>query len=175
VKTSTSTARTLRSPRRPGFTLLEVLLVIGVLTMALALLAVASSGAIKLHQACAGALDRLGAQQALADQFRADVARAAEAPDRWQEEVAGPRCLILRLGENGHVLYRWEADRLERAESAGDKPQWRPMPLGGPAVAEFIRTGASGRLVTLRLSAVRKGGGKDPPAEITAALGGDRQ
>jgi type II secretory pathway component PulJ len=162
--------------RRPGFTLIEMTVVMAALAMILGLLAVALVGALKLEGASAGALQRLGAVRDLADQFRADVAQAADAPERWKDDVAGPTCLILRLGEDRHVVYRWQAGRLLRSESARERTHQYPVALGrGPAAVEFDRSRAGGRLLTVRLFAVRKDGSKQPSAEITAALGGDLQ
>jgi hypothetical protein len=145
------------------------------LTAAMGLLVVALAGALQLQHASADALDRLGAQRDLADQFRADVAQAADAPERWQDETAGPDCLILRLGKDRHVVYRWEAERLVRSETAGEREHRHEIALGeGPAAVEFARSGPGGRLLTLRLFTVRKDGRK-PAAEFTAALGGDLQ
>jgi hypothetical protein len=171
------TVRSARVPwlRRPGFSLIEVLALMAGLAAALALLGIVLVGALKLEQAGTGALHRLAARRDLAEQFRADVARAAEAPPRWQEDAAGPSCLILGDGKNRHVVYRWEGQRLLRVEFVGDEGHRREVGLGGgPSAVEFERSGG-GRLLTLKLSAVRKDGVKQPSATITAALGGDLQ
>ena len=176
MKARSTTAKALLAPCRPGFTLIEISLVMAMLAVAMGLVTVALLGAIKLHKACEGALERLGAQQVLADQFRADVAQAANAPERWKEDSAGPTCLILHCSEDRHVLYRWKGDRLERSEFNGAKARQRLFPLDGEATAvELGRSGPDDRLLTLRLFALRKNGGKEPLVEITAALGGDRQ
>jgi hypothetical protein len=164
------------SPRRPAFSLIEVLMVMAALTVALGMLVVVLGGALRLEKASSGALARLLAQRELADQFRADVAGAADAPERWQEEAAGPACLILRLGKDRHVVYRWEAERLVRSEVVGEREQRRELALGaGPVAVEFARDRPGGRLMTLRVFTTRKDGGKQLSAEITAALGGDLQ
>jgi hypothetical protein len=104
------------------------------------------------------------------------VAQAADAPERWQEDVAGPTCLILARGDDRHVVYRWEEGRLERFESVGKTTHRSEFARhGGPADVAFERSGDGGRLLTLRLFTARKDGGKQPSAEITAALGGDLQ
>src|SRR5207247_5531781 len=106
----------------------------------------------------------------------ADVAQAADAPPRWKEAVAGPTCLILQQSAERHVLYRWEAGRLERSEFTGDKPGWRQVLLSDDAAAaEFGRSVPGDRLLTLQFFAIRPNGSKDRLLEITAALGGDRQ
>jgi hypothetical protein len=130
------------------------------LALVAGLLAVVLGGALRLEKASARGLEGLGTQRDLADQFRTDVARAADAPARWQEEAAGPTCLILRLG------FEFEGTWTHR----------RPVtPGGGPAAVEFDRSGAGGRLVILRLFIILKDGSKQPSAEIAAALGGDLQ
>ena len=167
---------TLLSPRRPGFTLLEMLVVMAALVAITGVLAVALAGALKLERASAGALDRLGAERDLADRFRADVAQAADAPERWQEDVAGPTCLVLARGGGRHVVYRWEEGRLERFESVGKTTHRSEFVLhDGPAAVAFERSRGGGRLLTLRLFTVRKDGSKQPSGEITAARGGDLQ
>src|SRR5439155_12693540 len=155
------------------------------LGVAIALLTAALWGALRLEKSSEQALDRLRTRQTLADQFRADVAQAAEAPERWKQDVAGSSCLIL-AGENRHVVYRWKDQRLLRFESVGEKtqerdvpvgfgPNWQPGPSGGPPAVIFDRSSVGGRLLTLRLFNIRENGGKVPLLEITAALGGDRQ
>jgi hypothetical protein len=164
------------SRRRPAFTLLEVLGFMTAIAMALALLLVVLGGALKLEAASAGVLKRLGAQRVLADQFRTDVNRAVEAPQRWKDNEAGATCLILRQGKDRHIVYRFEAGRLVRFEHSGEHVQQRDVALGGGQWAiEFVRPEKGGRLFTLRLSSVRKGATPEPAEEITAALGEDLQ
>jgi hypothetical protein len=153
-----------------------MLVVMAALTVVTGVLAVALAGALKLERASAGALDRLGAQRDLADRFRADVAQAADAPERWREDVAGPTCLILARGEDRHVVYRWEERRLERVEFVGTTTHRSEFARhGGPADVAFERRRDGGRLITLRLFTAGKDGSKHPSAEIAAALGGDLQ
>jgi hypothetical protein len=155
---------------------MEVTVLMAALALAAGLLAVALRGALTLEKASARTLERLGTQRALADPFRADVARARDAPEHWQDEEAGPTCLILALGEGRHVVYRWEAGRLVRLEFAGEETHRREVPPGGgTAAVAFERSGEGGRLITLRLFTVRKDGKLQPSAEIVAALGGDLQ
>jgi hypothetical protein len=146
------------------------------LTVATGLLTAVLWGGRTIEKASAAALQQLQTQQVLADQFRTDVAQAADVAQRWNEEVAGPTCLILRLGKDRVVLYRWEAGRMVRSEFVGEKVQRRAIPVGGgPSAAEFVRSGPGNRLVTLRLLTLRKDGRKEPTVDITAALGGDLQ
>jgi hypothetical protein len=153
-----------------------MLVVMAVLAMASGLLALALVGALRLERVSMGTLDQFGAERELADRFRADVAGAADAPARWQEDVAGPTCLILALGADRHVVYRWDTKRLVRAESVGDTTYRHEVARAlRPAAVVFERSGDGGRLLTLRLFTARNDGRQHPSAEITAALGGDLQ
>ncbi len=165
-----------RPPRRPAFSLVEVCAIMAALALVLGLLVVALGGALRLQRASAGAVEQLQVQRDLADQFREDVTQAEDAPSRWRDDVAGPACLVLRLGKDLHVVYRWESERLVRSEVTGEQVWRRDVALGGgPRVVEFERPRPGGRLVTLRLFTVRKDGDRELSAEITAALWGDLQ
>src|SRR5438874_9061798 len=98
-----------RSPaRREGFTLIELLVVMSVLIMSLVLGATLLLAAMRADQAGAATLRRLAWRAELIDQFRADVARAAAAPERLGDLAAGPACLILQMPGGAHVVYRWQ-------------------------------------------------------------------
>jgi hypothetical protein len=156
--------------------IVELTSIMAAVALALGMLVVILAGALKIETASATSLRRLGAQHELANQFRADVARAAAAPEDWQDDVAGPTCLILGMGKDRHVVYRFQADRLRRFEYTGDEVQQREVALGGTGTAaEFVRPPAGSRLQTLRVYGVRKPGNWELLVEITAALGGDRQ
>ncbi len=161
--------------RRSGFTLLEALGLMAALALVATVLVVTLAGALRLETASEEALDHFVARRDLADQFRADVAGADEAPPRWQDEAAGPDCLILALGKDHHVVYRLEEQRLVRYEVEGKEPFRRRelAPVGESVELEFGRP--RGGLITLRVIKVRKDGMRQPAAEFVAALGGDRQ
>jgi type II secretory pathway component PulJ len=164
------------SRHRPGFTLIEVSALMAALALTLGMLTVILGGALRLQRASMGDLERLGALRELADQFRADVAQATEAPEHWQKESADATCLILAFSGDRHVLYLWEAKHLARFEFRGERMQRRDIKLGEePLDVEFVRSGPGGRLLTFRLFAIHKDGARQPSAEITAALGGDLQ
>jgi type II secretory pathway component PulJ len=163
----------LPSLRRRAFSLMEVCTVMAALAIISTVLVVTLGGALKVEKASSGALERLLTLRDLADQFRADVASAADTPKRWQQEEAGPTCLILSLGKDHHVLYRGDAQRLVRLEHEGDKTYRQEIALSAPVAVEFERSPASSRLITLHLFCVRKDGRKGPSAEIAAMLGGD--
>src|SRR5205823_1954174 len=105
--------------RRQAFTLLEMMAVMWGLAILLGISAVTLAGLMRIQQANAQTHERLVQRSALADQFRADVARAADAPASLDKLKAGPDCLILRLADGKHVVYRWKGDQLERTELAG--------------------------------------------------------
>jgi type II secretory pathway component PulJ len=169
---------TTRSPfllslRRPGFSLLDVTVLMAALAIISTVLVVALGGALKVEKASSGALERLLTLRDLADQFRADVASATDTPQRWQDEEAGPTCLILSLGKDHHVLYRGNAQRLVRLEHEGGKTYRQEIALSTPVAVEFEQSPAGSRLITLHLSRVLEDGRKFPSAEIAATLGGD--
>jgi hypothetical protein len=160
--------------RRPGFTLIEIVVVMGALVLILGVAAALLLGAFKLERASAGVYRRLEAQHLLADQFRTDVAQAAAAPDSLNKHKAGPTCLILRMTDGSHVIYHWNDDHLERSVRRGAVESAAPMPVGSQRVsAEFARSGKDGRVITLRLIDSRAEKRVTPRIEISAALGGD--
>jgi prepilin-type N-terminal cleavage/methylation domain-containing protein len=161
------------SLRRPGFTLLEMVLVMAALSAFLALIGATLVGTIRLQHVGGEVFLSLRAQNMLAEQFRADVARAAEAPPAFERWTARANCLILRLNNGNHIIYHWDQERLERTERNGPDTLRQTLPTGNPRVtAEFSRAGPGQRLVTLRLVEARKQGDKRV-LDISAALGGD--
>jgi type II secretory pathway pseudopilin PulG len=175
-----SAIRNLQS--REGFTLLEATVVMFLVGTLLMLLAAVLAGAFQTERLANHIAQRQARQEALADQFRRDVANARAAPESWKETTeaekekewtAGPACLILRLDGARHVVYRWEAGRLHRSESGGPIPLAREMPLGGNQFrVEFARSGGEHALVTLKITETRRGVDQSP-IEFVAALGGD--
>jgi prepilin-type N-terminal cleavage/methylation domain-containing protein len=160
-------------PRRGGFTLLEMLIVMTALTLTTTLLTLTLLGGLKLMRSSDDALQRLGDRQALADMFRADVAGASEAPPRWQEETAGAACVILRRSADRVVVYRWVDGRLERAEYADEQVRRHDVAVGGRGTE--VEFGTTGRLLALRFFTVAPDGHRLLASEIVAALGGDLQ
>jgi hypothetical protein len=143
------------------------------LVLVCTLLAVALGGALRIHRASLRTVERLGTLRHLADQFRADVARATDAPQRRKNDVAGPTCLILALGKDQHIVYRAEAERLERLEYDGERIRRYDVAPKMPLAVEFERSPGGGRLITLHLLSIRDDGSKLPMLEVAAALGGD--
>jgi prepilin-type N-terminal cleavage/methylation domain-containing protein len=158
---------------RPAFTLIEILVVMGILALILVIAAGLLLGAFQTERASAGVYRRLHAQALLADQFRDDVAGAVAAPETVDQHKAGPACLILRMADGSHVIYRWDADHLERAVRVGTAETSRKLPVGGRGVrAELAR---SGGIVTLRLIEGHDHSDVKRQLDIAAALGGDRR
>jgi prepilin-type N-terminal cleavage/methylation domain-containing protein len=167
----------LRTVHRPGFTLLEVLLVMIALGVVVTLSLAMVLGTWRIEQASAAALQHQTVEAQLADQFRADVAHAVATPDRLGAVTAGATCLILRGADGRHVVYRWQAQRLERSEvpvGAEKLPQvlLRATDYDSAAV-EFRRSGADRGLLSLEL--VKTHGRAKRTLEIAAALGGDHR
>jgi prepilin-type N-terminal cleavage/methylation domain-containing protein len=160
---------------RRGFTLVEMTCVMILLTVVFGFIIVLLRETLLLKFAHAESSQRRLAQSALADRFRADVARAEKTPRQWRYYKAGPHTLILENRDGSHILYLWQEDRLERRVFGDEKDSAQNMPVGGERVGvEFVRDGAAPRLVSLRLLTLR---GESPlPGQtltIAAALGGD--
>jgi hypothetical protein len=148
--------------------------VLGALALILLLATSLLLGAFKIERASAAVDHRLTAQHDLADQFRQDVAQAVAAPKAVAKRKAGSTCLILRMGDDSHVIYRWDADHLERTVLDASGESSRAMPVGGERVrVEFARNGSKGALISMRLIESRNGVDGKQPVEIIAALGGD--
>jgi len=175
VKTRPSCAEA-PCPRRPAFTLIEVLAVMGTMGIVLLLATATLVGAQRINASAAEIARRLAVQIALADQFRQDVARATAAPDAFEKRRAGPACLILQTADGSGIIYCWDDGQLERTQFLGHKQSRQRMPLGSDrASVEFFRSGPGGRVVTLRLTEPRGKAASRRVIECSAALGGDCQ
>ena len=176
-KTMTARAITtgdFHSGRRPGFTLLEILVIMFALGVVMLLGTATLLGTIQMAQATTAGFDQLLGRSVLADQFRADVAQAADAPANVDEVTAGSTCLILRRADGRHIIYRWSNHELERSELSVSGTTRRRLPLGSAGAAvEFTRAGNDRRLVILRLSQSWGPGKRQRQLDIAAALGGD--
>jgi len=160
--------------KRAGFTLLEMLAVMFVMSIAFGFGGTILLAALRIDQAGAATLRLMAWRTEFADQFRADVARADAAPERLGELTGGPTCLILHRPDGAHVVYQWHDDgRLERLVRAADGDTRRTLPVGASNVSvEFSRGDGMRPLMTLRLV-------ETPPSasarrvEVTALMGGD--
>lgn len=166
-----------REASRPrlAFSVLEMLVVLASLILFLGFGAVIIVGVVQVQRTDTEVFQRVLAQSALADRFREDVARARAALDQLGDHSAGPGCLILRLGENHHVIYRWQEKELRRLEMEKDLKASQALAVGGEKSAvEFLRS-AEGKLIILRLSGEQGHNDSRRPMhlDIAAALGGD--
>jgi len=161
---------------RPGFSLLEIALVLTMLAVVMLLSAAVIVGAFRIEQATSASLNRQSHIVTLADQFRADVSQAVTAPDRVNQITAGLACLILRNVDGRQVVYRWNSDRLERSELVDASETSRRVLIGSEyGTFEFSRAGKDRQILTLRLLPFAGSGSMKRPIEISAALGGDLQ
>jgi Tfp pilus assembly protein PilV len=165
---------TFLSGRRLGFTLLEILVIMFALGVVMLLGTATLVGTLQMAQATTAGFDQQLLRSVLADEFRADVAQAVDAPAKVGEVTAGSMCLILRWADGRHIIYRWDNHELERSEVAGSATTRRRLSLGRAGVAvEFTRAGNDQRLVILRLRQPWGSGKRQRQFEIAAALGGD--
>lgn len=156
---------------RPAFTLVELLCVIGLLGVIGLVLALMLKETIDLERAQSASFDAMLQRNALADQFRADVALAEKTLPAWDGYKSGPDILILEASKDRHVVYTWHEGTLTRSERVGKEDQERTLPIAGDTAVEFDRTG---KLVRLKL--IHTPAGKAAPGrtvEIAAALAGD--
>jgi prepilin-type N-terminal cleavage/methylation domain-containing protein len=168
-------ARVLWSRSRAGFSLLEMVTVMALYGILLSLLMMTLIGIFRVEHGSRAALDRLGWQAVLADQFRDDVSGALAAPEHWQGHTAGPACLILEMSDKRHVVYLWEDSQLLRLEEGGGKSSKVPMPGKDKGTVTFSRAGPKERLLTLRMVEPGSRAGKESILDVTAAQGGDRR
>jgi len=132
---------------RAAFTLLEVSVAMWAVGILLLLGVGTLVGILKIEQAGVAVDRNLAERAALSKMFRTDVANAVSAPDS-----AGPTCLILQTPGQERIEYRWENGKLERSQATGSKTSRRRVPTGSAVTnVEFLRQGADGRLITLRL------------------------
>src|SRR5438309_2160512 len=109
--------RTIRTANhRAGFTLIEILLVMSLLSIALMLSVATILGAFRIEEATSASLRRQVLLVTMADRFRADVAGSVAAPRSFQNLSSGAACLILRRSDGRHIAYRSGGEGLERCE-----------------------------------------------------------
>jgi type II secretory pathway pseudopilin PulG len=164
---------TQRRDRRAGFTLLEMIAVIWALTILLGFGMALILAAVRTNQVGAGTLRELSRRSELADQFRADVARADATPDKLGNWTAGPDCLILHVPDDSHIVYRWHNDQVERIVRTGKADVRRPIAVGPEnTTVEFIRPGGARPVVVLRIAESPRPG-VTWRVDVAAALVGD--
>lgn len=159
---------------RRGFSLIELLCVITLLTVLTGALGLLLNETLEAERLQTEGYDRFQRSRALADQFRADVARAEKAPAKWQEYVADSATLILQLKNRDHLVYHWHEGTLRRLTFENGEENERALPVPGRMSVEFDRAAPDVKLVRLRLLTVRFGNAvPGQTLEIAAAVGGD--
>lgn len=154
--------------KRHGYTLIEMLIVIMLVTLALGIGSSILIAALKLNKTLSDDEQRLRTRADLADQFRADVGLAVATPDELNDLKANPSCLILRLSDGRNIAYRWQDGRLEKLEPATSKQNVLPVEPGWEPA--FGRSDDK-KLVTLTLAKAEG----NRTWVVAAALGGDQR
>jgi hypothetical protein len=160
--------------RRAAFSLIEMIAVMWGLAAALALGMALILAALRTDQVGASTLRELSRRGELADQFRADVARADAAPALLGEWIASPTCLILTAPSGTQVVYRGLAGKVERIIRTGDQESRRPILVGNEdTTVEFSRSSGDRPIVTLTVIDTQFRTARR--TEVSAVLGGDRR
>jgi len=160
--------------KRSGIFLSELLCVMAILAIVMTMLVLLLNETMHTERMQAQNYDRLQYCKALADQFRADVARAEESLDQWNDYLADSTTLILKMKEGEHVLYFWHDNVLTRLAIKNQEETERALPVAVETEVAFLRPAVDAKLVRLRLTPVRHGRVIDGQAiEFAAALGGD--
>lgn len=159
--------------RRRGFSLVELLCIIGLLAVIGLVMAMLLRETLDVERVQSAGFEQMLQRNALADQFRADVAQADKVLPAWRAYKSGADTLILERGKDSHIVYRWHDGTLRRKSFDGKQEIERVVPIGGDDTrVDFV--GADAKLVRLRLRVMQ--GGKAASGrtlEIAAALGGD--
>jgi type II secretory pathway pseudopilin PulG len=155
-----------RGAKRAGYTLLEMTAVMALLAAVLGLGMALILTVMRADHMASRTVRELTRHAELADQFRADVARAIEAT------VDGSR-LSLSYAGGGQVVYRWHDGMLDRTVRVGDTETRRPININPENMSvEFVRPAGERAIVTVR-TIEWPPHGSPRIAEISAALGGD--
>ena len=159
---------------RPGWSLIEALVVMVLLVVLGTTLALLMRESLEAERIQAVSYDRLQQSKTLADEFRADVARAEKAPAEWQDYAASPTTLILKMKGDHHVVYVWNEKTLTRLAFEGDKKDSRVLQVPERTQPEFTRAAPDSKVVRFRLVTVHLGKAKaGQTLEFAAAVGGD--
>lgn len=162
--------------RRPGYMLIEIIVVMVVLTLVISLSSFVILGMLRTYAVDAGFAQRLVAQEQIAELFRTDAASAGTAPLRAGRFTASSSCMILRRGDDTLVVYEATPAGLERIEQSAATESRRLLPLeSDQARIAFSRGAPEDRLLTLRWIETRGSEGAlvEHVLEFSAALGGD--
>lgn len=168
-------SRTNFKTRRPGWTLIEMLCAMALIALLSMMLVLIIVGTLEIERTQAEGFDRLLQNKALAEQFRADVSAADDAPAQWQQHRADEHHLILHMKTGDHILYAWRGQKLYRQEYTANKSAEVAMGVDGRGLTvEFVAPESAAKLVRLRVHRMHQGKRADGQSlEIAAALGGD--
>lgn len=164
---------------RGAFTLVEVLVVLGLLSILMTVVFFTLSGALRLNRAADADYDRANSLTDLAEQFRADVAASRDLPGQLGSHKATEATLPLLPVETGPIVYHWDGLKLTRIRlPVGDKPAYPEI----MALPDRVRTVRFERIDGPQRSLVRLvvQSGRGPVVyenldrhEIVAAVGAD--
>jgi hypothetical protein len=164
--------RITRIQQRPATSLVEMLLVMALLLIGMVVGVAAITGLLRVEKAANDASQRLTERMNLASQFRTDVSQSVAAPEKADDEMAGPTCLLLRKPDGAHIVYRWSEGRLRRRDSR-EPAEGAVVLTAEGATVEFKRTDGDPARLTLHLTEMIGRQTSARLTEITATLGGD--
>jgi prepilin-type N-terminal cleavage/methylation domain-containing protein len=132
--------------KRRGFTLIETLVVMAVLTILLSMGIALVAGMMRLERMTARSMAAHMAVSRLIDQWRDDVHTASELLKSHQTQQAGPSCLILKNGDS-IIVYTATAGRIDRVTTGpGPRLERYALPTDS-STARFERRGTTVALV----------------------------
>jgi len=144
--------------KRSAFTLVEMLAVLILLAVVAGIMALLLKETLGMERMQAEGFDKILKNNALADQFRADVAQAEYTLPTWENNRAGPATLILQMPKGGQVIYLRKEEKLVRRSFEGQKETEQVLPVGSAnGDVEFVVDAANPKLVRLALHSLRKG------------------
>jgi prepilin-type N-terminal cleavage/methylation domain-containing protein len=167
--------------RRPGYSLVELLVVMTVATVVLGAAGVLLHTVLRTDQAVRDEQQAHAGISRLAEQFRADVhaAVAVEPPAAEAGAAAQPVEYRLRLPAGQTVLYRFETGKASRLEQAGQEVKRREtFTLPGDNMARIeLRDNPPPTVASLVLSSTGEAPGRPPgvTARIDAVVAKDHR
>jgi hypothetical protein len=163
--------------RRTGYSLIEMLVVIGGMVAMMSLSSILLVSMQNLQRSVTSDEEHVRTNIAVSDRLRDDVGLALALLERESGFQAGPDCVILKLPGDRVVIWRMQSNEAVRRELCpGDRDVRIAMRLGGEGSTATFVPDALGRTVVLRLHGMRDVAGRVPnrTIEIVAAVGGDR-
>lgn len=151
---------------RRGFTLFELVSVLAALSAALTIGVLIFATVMKANRLARDVGETVTAHAAVADNLRKDAHQAVGTLAHWRQYDTGPRCIILELPGEQHVVYDYRDGVLYR----DDFKTKQLVALPARKVPEFS---ARDGMIVLRLVDCDHLSTR-PAVEILAALGGRR-